>query len=439
MLKKALKKWGDLANEREIFKLREISLLETANLNKGLGSSKSFGHEGLDAMAIKLAANSLLKPINFLINLSIRKQEFATHWKIGRLIPLFKGKRLAKTDPYNYRPISLLPVTSKLLERAVQNQLLEFMIQSKQLNRNQNAYLRNHSTTTTLLQLTEQLYTATDEKLISVMMTIDESCAFDSVDHDLLLQKMLLYNFSENTVKWFRNYLVDRTNYVTHNAKDSIMKKVPKGVPQGSVLGPILYTIFINDLPELIKDDVNCKNHAHNKDDFLFGPNCESCGSIPCYADDATVVVSSKTRGENQEKIVNNLQTINSFLNNNGLIVNNEKTTLTEIMTAQKRTRTEGDPPKLTVVDKKGNDKTVVPENYTRLLGCNVSRNLRWSEHLISGDKAVLPTIRKKIGALKLLSNKLPMKSRQTLANGFVLSNLNYAIQIWGAADKKPN
>ena len=294
ILKNALKKWGDLAAKRETFKLREISLLETTNLLRGLGNSKSFGHKGLDVMALKLAANSLLIPINFLINLSIRNQEFATHWKIGRLIPLFKGKGLEKTDPY--RPISLLPVTSKLVERAVQNQLLDFMISSKQLNRNQNAYLRNHSTTTTLLQLTDQIYTATDDKLISVMMTIDESCAFDCVDHNLLLQKMSLYNFSDQTVNWFRNYLSDRTNYVTHNAKDSNMKIVTRGVPQGSVLGPILYTIFINDLPEIIKDDDNCGNHAHNKDDFLFGPNCELCGAIPCYADDATVVVSSTTR-----------------------------------------------------------------------------------------------------------------------------------------------
>ena len=138
-------------------------------------------------MSLKLAASSLLAPINFLVNLSIRKQKFASQWKIGR--PLFKGKGLVKVDPHNYRPISLLQVTSKLVEHAVQDQLLTYMIDSKQLNRNHNVYLHNHSTMTTLLKLMDQVYTATDDNLITVLMTIDKSCKFDCVNHELLLQK----------------------------------------------------------------------------------------------------------------------------------------------------------------------------------------------------------------------------------------------------------
>ena len=117
--------------------------------------------------------------------------------------------------------------------------------------------------------------------------------------------------------------------------------------------------------------------------------------------DDATVVISSSTRRENKMKIDKNLDKINRFLNNNGLIVNREKTTLNELMTAQKRVRTRGEPPTLIVKDKQGNDKLVTSENYIRLLSGNISKSLKWSEHLISGNSAVLPSIRKKIGALK--------------------------------------
>ena len=134
-------------------------------------------------------------------------------------------------------------------------------------------------------------------------MTIDESCAFDCVRYELLTEKMKLYNFAPETIEWFENYLGSQTNYVTINAKNSKMVKVEQGVPQGSVLGPLVYTLFINKMPEIIKDELNCQNFEHDPDEYLFGPNCSKCGSIPSYADDATVLISSNSRESNQNKI----------------------------------------------------------------------------------------------------------------------------------------
>ena len=435
LLKRALEKWGAAAQSREKFSLQEITTQKTNLLISKLGTSKSFGHDNLDSLSLKLASEHLLIPITFLINLSIRSRKFATQWKVGKVIPLFKGKGLTRTNPSNYRPISLLPVISKLVERIVQEQMLDFLIRTKQLNRNHHAYLPHHSTTTTLLQLMDQVYSSTDENQISVLMTIDESCAFDCVNMELLLQKMELYNFTADTVDWFRDYLSFRSQFVTINTKDSVIKPVTIGVPQGSVLGPLLFTLFINELPELVKNE-ECENHAHNQDEHLYGPNCELCGAIPCYADDATVVISSSTRTENQTKILKNIDKVNKFLNNNGLVMNRDKTTLNEMMTTQKRTRTTGQPPSLMVKDKHGNDKTVVAESITRLLGTNISRDLGWSGHLFSGDSALLPSIRKKLGALKLLSDRLPTKSRLALVNGLIVSRIIYAIQVWGATGK---
>ena len=243
--------------------------------------------------------------------MSIRKKTFVSHWKIGKLILLFKGKGLAKMDPASYRPISLLSVTSKLVERAVQVQLLSFMDRTRQLNLNNHTYHHHHSTTTALLQMMDNIYAATDENMVTVLMTIDESCAFDCVNFNLLLEKMRLYNFAEDTVSWFQDYLTSRSNYVTINTKDSRMTPVRRGVPQGSVLVPLLYTLLLMICQISFNNDSSCTRRKNTKSEHLFGQNCPNCGSIPSYTDNATVLVSSKTRHENQSKLENHLININ--------------------------------------------------------------------------------------------------------------------------------
>ena len=433
LLRKAINDWGQKAEDRKSFKLRKVTLTETAELLRKLGNTRAFGHDTMDALSLKMAATSLLAPINFLINLSISTQNFPSQWKIGKIVPIFKGKGLSRVTPESYRPISLLPVTSKIVERAIQQQLVEFMCETGQWNLNHHAYRKNHSTTTAILQLLDQLYEATDDNLITTLMTVDESNAFESVNHDLLLEKMVLYKFEPTTVEWFRNYLGYRSSYVTISAKNSNMVATHQGVPQGSVLGPLLYTLFINELPELVKED-DCSKQNHSEETTLFGLNCEPCGAAPCYADDTSVIHASDSRISNQTSLESHLDRTVSFLNANRLNLNKGKTTICEIMTRQKRARAVGLPPALRVLDKFGNFKHIGESNYTQILGCNISKDLDWSAHLVTGEKALLPKLRKQLGALKLLSKELPKRSRLLLVNGLLLSKICYMIQAWGGA-----
>ena len=164
--------------------------------------------------------------------------------------------------------------------------------------------------------------------------------------------------------------------------------------------------------------------------------NCPSCGEMICYADDATVLNSSNSRQSNLNKLNQHLDKINDFLMDNKLVINKEKTTITEVMIRQKRVHITGQPPSLSVLDNDNSEKELNAEKYTRLLGGNISDNLCWNDHLETGEKALLLRLRKQLGALNLLARQLPRASRLLLANGLLLSKISYLIQIWGAMPK---
>ena len=268
--------------------------------------------------------------------------------------------------------------------------------------------------------------------MMAQLTSIDESCAFDCVEHAILIDKMKLYKFSEKTINWFMDYLKYRSQYVCIGAKNSRMRQIHMGVPQGSVLGTILYTIYINELPSLTNDDL-CEHPQHIRNSsMLFGNKCLTCGEVPSYADDATVIAASNNRVENQEKLEKNMEKIQVFLQDNKLTMNPTKTTLVESMLPQKRWRTVGDPPKLETVSHTGVRKTIFAKDHTRVLGCNVAENLSWKSHLISGQKPLISSLRKTVGALKHLGDQLPANCKKLLATGLISSKLSYLISVWG-------
>ena len=196
------------------FYFRSVMIDKTTKLISSLAKLTTLGHDLIDSIALKSVVPFLIHPLNHIINMSLLNSKFARKWKFARLTPHLKSKDMDRTDTSTYRPVAVLTTTSKLVERAAQQQLLGFLERTHQLNASSHAYRSNLSTTTTLTEILDEIHQGTESKKITSLMTLDQSAAFDCVSHRLLLDKARKYNIGLEAVEWLKDYLVGRTQYV---------------------------------------------------------------------------------------------------------------------------------------------------------------------------------------------------------------------------------
>jgi hypothetical protein len=391
------KVYYDKMNINKKFKLEEVDYDQIYSFLKQTNASKAPGIDKLSGVFIKDGAEVLAKPLSQLINLSIISSTFPDPCGIAKLKALYK--KGSKTDPKNYRPISLLPLLSKTFEKVIHLQTAAFLDSNNILYVNQSGFRPKHSTESCLTHLCDRILEGCDMGCHTGMILIDLQKAFDTINHDILLDKMKLMRFSEETIGWFKSYLSNRKFFVNVESTLSEPANLKCGVPQGSILGPLLFLLYINDLPQAIGD-------------------CD----VRLYADDTCISFKHKNIKTIEGKLNKDFNTLcDWFLDNKLSIHFGEDKTKTILFSPKNLSKNAEN------IIIKRHDVTLKQFSMVEYLGCLLDSTL-------SGEEMALKVLKKVNGRLRYLYRQgkyLNPRLRRMLCNALIQPHFDYACSAW--------
>ena len=417
-----------MATRTSIFALKPVHPDTVVNVVKNLKNSKSTGLDNIDVRTLKIIVEDIAPALTHVINLSITSMVFPNVWKLAKLVPLLKkGDPLC---PSNYRPVALLSVLSKVLEKVVFMQVVEYMESNALIHPSHHGSRARHSTCTAVIEMYDSWVNSIEDGNMAGVMMLDLSAAFDLVDHHLLLQKLELMGFDKPATVWMWSYLHARSQCVYVDGKLSDFKAVSVGVPQGSVLGALLYILFVNDLPEVVHGHPGPGHQgAVQPREVSFNTYCSECGSLCCYVDDSTFMYSSSDPDLLTEKLTRQYRSLAKYMGDNRLVINNDKTRLLVMGTrnkeeARKHVRIDTG----TVV--------ITPVETEKLLGINIHQSLKWHEHVMNSKKSLISMLNTRLSALKRVSVNGSFLTRLMVGNACFMSVIVYMIAVWGGTEK---
>ena len=367
---------------------------EVSSIIKNLKNSAA-GWDELSPKQMKTVACYITKPLVYLCNISLTKGIFPQELKRANVIPLYKSGNQMSVN--NYRPVSVLPVFSKIYEKVVYKRLYDYIVLHNILYDNQFGFREKHSSYMALITLIDHLSEALERGEAVIGLFLDFSKAFDTVDHEILLVKLHHYGIRGVMLDWFRDYLSNRTQCVVYDEVSSELMPVKCGVPQGSILGPLLFLLYVNDLP----------NAATNLFSVL-------------YADDTNMFATGKDIDYLVSNLNKTLLNVSDWLKANKLSINVKKT---HYMVWS---------PRSLVMNRtlhiEFNGQQIEEVNETKFLGVILDNGLTWKPHI----QHVRNKVSRGTGILKKLRPYVNNDTILGLYYSFIYPYFTYCVQVWG-------
>ncbi len=384
----------------------EISLAIRDNNIKLVTNKKSLGFIiddqlkwgiHIDAQCKKISKNiAIAKSLSTIFNKSILSGSFPDDMKIAIVSPIYKSD--CKSKPTNYRPVSVLSAVAKILEKLISHQLSNYLESNKILVNQQSGFRKKHSTETSLLSVTNEWYLNMNKGYLNGVVFLDLKKAFDCVDHSILLRKLELYGIKGVELNWFKSYLSNRIQRCKIGQTISEPQKIRSGIPQGSNLGPLLFLLYINDLP-----------------------NCLKYTKANMFADDTNLTTASLNKEELQRRLNSDLELMHNWLLANKLTLNKEKTEYMLIGSHQRLSTVETDP----ILE--FGDTKIKRVNHAKSLGIIIDEQLLWKNQI----EAISSKVSKGIGVLRRIKNCVPKTTLIKVYNALVLPYFDYCSLVW--------
>lgn len=331
-----------------------------------------------------------------IFNMSIALGSFPIQWKAATVTAVYKkGNR---SDINNYRPIWILPLVAKIFERAVNRQLRIFLESHKLLSQHQHGFRKLHSCQSALISLTDTLFINRNDKKLSIIASLDYSKAFDTLDHKILLNKLAALNMSESALSWFTSYLANRRQCVKYNAVLSDYEQIEFGVPQGSVVGPTMFIIYVNDLLLSLPD-----------------------GCAIAYADDITITASGSKLDIAVSRLQDLLSVVHCWSEHNALYLNTLKCFVMHIRPSLRGYQAQN-------INIHLGSHALTKVQKLSLLGVIISDDLSWT----CQSRRVRAKMTSRMAAFKRFGRCLNVNTRLIAYNAFIKPHLDYCLPVWG-------
>lgn len=374
---------------------------ETIQMINRLKNNKSPGLDGIKSHTLKEIKNEIAAPFTFVINRILESGIWPTCFGTGVIQPVFKsGDPL---DVVNYRPITLISNLAKVAEMVVKNRIVNFLDKHNILSDRQFGFRGARSTQDAIAHITSEIYSNVDKNKPTMCIFVDLAKAFDTVNHDILVEKMRKYGFRGAANSLIRTYLHNRSQCVRIDGILSSSEAVTCGIPQGTVLGPVLFNLYINDLLMM-----------------------ETRGDIISYADDTAVVYQEESWEKLKETAENDFLSILSWLNRNQLTLNSFKTTFLCFSSYPRPTFD------AIVLKDKHNDMVIKSSDSVKYLGIIIDSHLKWRLH----TSFVIKKLRCLLPKFRALRDYLDIGHLKMLYSSLVQTHLVYGIIGWGGAYK---